>query len=62
MGLMEATGTLGGQSIGVSLLWSLGYCIFAVVFSVVWLRYFKQGPLEWLFRRLLPSAQICFSA
>ena len=56
MGLMEATGTLGGQSIGVSLLWSLGYCIFAVVFSVVWLRYFKQGPLEWLFRRLLPSA------
>ena len=53
MGLMEAAGMLGGQSIGVSLLWSLGYCIFAVAFSVLWFRYFKQGPLEWGFRRLV---------
>jgi len=53
MGLMDITGTLGGQTIAVSLLWSLGFCTFALVFSVSWLRFFKQGPLEWLIKRLL---------
>ncbi|EPU0331458.1 DUF418 domain-containing protein, partial [Enterobacter hormaechei] len=27
-----------------------------VVFSVVWLRFFRQGPLEWAWRRLTARA------
>lgn len=53
MGLMEATGHLGGQKIGESLLWSLGYCSFAVVFSLVWLSRLRHGPLEWMFKKLV---------
>ncbi|MFT6989716.1 MAG: putative membrane protein YeiB [Paraglaciecola sp.] len=52
MGTLEALGLLYNQSIQVSLLASLLFCIASVMFSVFWLSRFKIGPLEWLFKKL----------
>lgn len=38
------------------LLICLGVWLFQVTFSVTWLRYFKQGPLEWIWRSLIYGA------
>ncbi|WP_028025380.1 DUF418 domain-containing protein [Enterovibrio calviensis] len=51
LGVLEALGRLSDESIEFSLLSSLVFCIFSVIFSVVWLRFFSSGPLEWLFRK-----------
>ncbi len=53
MGLMEATGTLHDQSIEFSLFCSLAYCAFSLIFSVFWMKHVEQGPMEWIFRRLI---------
>lgn len=53
MGLMEATGTLGKQSIEFSLLCSLAFCVFALVFAVCWRRFFAAGPVESIFKLLI---------
>lgn len=52
MGLLEAIGRLENQTINVSLLSALTFCVGGVVFSMVWLKYFTSGPLEWVFRKL----------
>jgi uncharacterized membrane protein YeiB len=52
MGTLEGLGRLENQTIEFSLLSTLLFCIFAIAFSVVWLKFFKSGPLEWLFRRI----------
>lgn len=52
MGVLEAVGLLYDQSIQMSLLASLLFCIASVMFSVFWLSRFKTGPLEWIFKRL----------
>lgn len=52
MGILEYMGLLVNQTINFSLLSALIFCIFGVVFSVIWLKYFKTGPLEWLFRKV----------
>ncbi|MFB0999273.1 MAG: DUF418 domain-containing protein [Colwellia sp.] len=35
-----------------ALLSALIFCICGIVFSVMWLKYFRTGPLEWLFRKV----------
>lgn len=52
MGTLEAFGYLKHQSIEFSLLSAVAFCLAGMVFSVIWLRYFKAGPLEALFRKL----------
>lgn len=52
MGLLEAFGLLENQSIHVSLFSALVFCAFGVFFSVVWGKFFKSGPLEWVFRKV----------
>lgn len=52
MGVLEAMGLLTNQTINVSLMSALIFCIFGMLFSVLWLKYFKTGPLEWLFRKV----------
>jgi len=51
MGLLEAFGKLENQSIEYSLLSSALFFTASVVFSVIWLKFFRYGPLEWLFRK-----------
>ena len=53
MGILESNGLLGNQTIDFSLLSSLIFCICGVGFSVVWLMYFRNGPLEWIFRKVV---------
>ncbi|NQZ32062.1 MAG: DUF418 domain-containing protein [Oceanospirillaceae bacterium] len=52
MGVLDAFDKLSDQSIEFSLLSTLIFCVCAVAFSVIWLKYFKYGPLEWLFRKM----------
>jgi uncharacterized membrane protein YeiB len=52
MGFLESVGWLENQTIDFSFLSALSFCVFGVGFSAVWLRYFKLGPLEWLFRKV----------
>ncbi len=53
MGALEAAAHLENQTIGFSLLSSLIFCIFGITLSVLWLKYFKAGPLEWFFRKII---------
>lgn len=52
MGVLEAIGRLENQTISFSLFSALVFCVCGMAFSVLWLRVFKTGPLEWLFRRV----------
>lgn len=52
MGTLEGLGRLENQTIGFSLFSTLLFCLLAIAFSVIWLRFFKTGPLEWLFRKI----------
>ena len=56
MGVLEALGFLGQQSIEVAVMSALVFCIAAMAFCVVWLKYFTCGPLEYLFRKLASGA------
>jgi uncharacterized protein len=52
MGFLDAIGQLENKSMNFSLLSALIFCVCGMCFSVVWLKYFKVGPLEWIFRKL----------
>ncbi len=53
MGTLEFMGRLENQTIEFSLLSAVVFCISGTIFSVFWLKYFKTGPLEWVFRRVV---------
>jgi len=52
MGLLEAIGRLEHQTIDFSLFSARIFCVGGIVFSLVWLKLFKTGPLEWIFRKI----------
>ena len=52
MGVLEVFGLLGGQSAENSIFASSLFIISAVIYAVIWARYFKAGPIEWLMRRI----------
>jgi uncharacterized membrane protein YeiB len=52
MGFLELIGRLENQTIDFSLLSAFIFCVCGIGFSAVWLKYFKVGPLEWLFRKV----------
>jgi len=52
LGTLESIGRLENQTIDFSLISALLFCFIAVVFSVIWIKFFKSGPLEWLFRKI----------
>ncbi|MEM9954437.1 MAG: DUF418 domain-containing protein [Chloroflexota bacterium] len=52
MGIIEALGWFEGQSLAVSVRYSILFYIGAVVFSHVWRQYFKRGPVEWIMRQV----------
>jgi len=52
MGILESIGRLENQTINFSLFSALAFCVCGIVFSVVWLNFFKTGPLEWIFRKI----------
>lgn len=52
MGTLDALGMLGTQTAQVSLLAATGFCILATLYAVIWMRFFKHGPLEILMRKI----------
>lgn len=52
MGVLEALGLLEGQSVAFAVGAALCFCLLGMVFAGLWLRHFKAGPLEALFRKL----------
>jgi uncharacterized protein len=52
MGVLDGINRLSNQTIESSLLSSLIFCTCGVAFSVFWLKYFKAGPLELIFRKV----------
>ncbi|KZK86246.1 hypothetical protein PsAD13_01381 [Pseudovibrio sp. Ad13] len=52
MGVMEELGLLGGQTPQATFLASTIFCVTAVVYALIWSRYFKRGPIEALMRKV----------
>ncbi|WP_145171283.1 DUF418 domain-containing protein [Gimesia aquarii] len=52
MGTLDALGMLGTQTSQASLLAALAFCVLATIYAVVWMRFFKHGPLELLMRKV----------
>lgn len=52
MGMLEGFGMLDNQSTGAAVFAALMFCVLAVVFSMLWSKQFKVGPIEALMRRL----------
>jgi uncharacterized protein len=52
MGILEFIGRLENQTINFSLFCALTFCACGMMFSVFWLKFFKTGPLEWVFRKV----------
>lgn len=53
MGIIEAIDPykMGKYSVQFSVMYALGFSLFCVIFAVIWRKYKKQGPLEWLMRK-----------
>lgn len=43
--------------LSLSAIWGIGLCVivFQWLFSTIWLKYFKQGPLEYIWRKCIPK-------
>ena len=53
MGVLEEMGRLKEkQNMNFVLLSALIFCIFSIIFSIIWLRFFKHGPIEGIMRKL----------
>lgn len=54
MGIVEAIdpAKMGNYSIMFSVTYALGFSLLCIVFAVVWRKYKKAGPLEWIMRKV----------
>lgn len=52
MGTLEALGMLGGQSVLTAVAAALLFCVAAIVYALVWSRFFDRGPIEAVMRRI----------
>lgn len=50
MGILQAIGRLENQSLVISVVASMIFCISGVVFAYAWLKRYKRGPLETIMR------------
>jgi uncharacterized protein len=52
MGVLEALGRLGGQSVGQAVLASVVFCLAATIYALVWSKWYKRGPIEAWMRKV----------
>ncbi len=52
MGTLEALGMIGGQTLLTAVVSAAIFCLFALVYALLWSRWFKRGPIEALMRRV----------
>lgn len=55
MGIMDSLGLIGNQSIEVSVASALIFCCFGILFSILWNKFFRVGPVEIIFRKMVGS-------
>ncbi len=55
MGIIEMINPdkIGNYSIEFSVIYALGFSLLTMLFTVVWLKYKKKGPLEWIMHKLI---------
>ena len=53
MGVLDIFGRLENQRATVAVVSALAFCAVGLGFSVIWRSYFKQGPLEYVLRRVV---------
>ncbi|KQX68040.1 DUF418 domain-containing protein [Paenibacillus sp. Root444D2] len=51
LGILEIFGILENGSLTFSMLYAVAYFVAALVFSLIWRRTFKHGPLELVMRK-----------
>lgn len=52
MGILEVLGVLNNQTLSFSLMSAFLFCLFSILFSAIWRRYFSRGPLVWVMRQV----------
>jgi len=54
MGIIEAINPseMGKYSVGFSVVYALVFSFLCIIFAVIWRRYKKSGPLEWIMRKV----------
>lgn len=52
MGTLEVLGLLGGQTLQTSVIAAIVFCAASVVYALIWARFFKRGPVEYLMRKM----------
>lgn len=54
MGIVEAINPakMGKYTVEFSVIYALGFSLICILFAVVWRKYKKSGPLEWVMRKL----------
>jgi uncharacterized membrane protein YeiB len=52
MGVLEALGLLENQPLSFAVGSAIIFCVVAVLFSVLWMKRFNRGPLEWVMRQV----------
>lgn len=54
MGIIEAINPskMGNYSVEFSVVYALVFSFFCIVFAVIWVKYKKSGPLEWIMRKV----------
>ena len=52
MGILEALGMLGGQSVTVAVIAAVMFCLVATIYALLWARWFRRGPVEAFMRTL----------
>jgi len=54
MGIIDTINSskMGNYSIEFSVIYALVFSLFCIAFAVIWLKYKKSGPLEWIIRKV----------
>ncbi len=54
MGIVEiiTPNKMGNSSIEFSIIYALAFSVFCIIFALIWRKYKKSGPLEWLMRKI----------
>ena len=52
MGLLDAFGRLGGQTVAEAVWAAVAFCLIATVFAWLWAKKFKRGPIETVMRSI----------
>ncbi|MGB1203309.1 MAG: DUF418 domain-containing protein, partial [Alloalcanivorax venustensis] len=53
MGVLEALGLLGNQTADTALIASLVFALCALLYCLLWQRFYSHGPLEALLRKMV---------